>query len=124
MQICLRFYSPFALATSVGRVALVLTTLASALSAATIATTTAASTAHAEVGGIVLVLPIIPLGVVLHSIARRAALKIWALLDMGEDVLTAIIWGDEAEPLILEELLDCSGRRHFEAQLTATRLKR
>ena len=88
----------------VSSVALVLATLASAFSATTAVATaaSAAASAGAEVGGIVLVLAIIPLGVVLHSVAWRATLQVWAFLDVGEHVLTAIIWGDESEPLVLD----------------------
>ena len=32
---------------------------------------------------------------------------------MGKDILGAVIWGDEAETLVLEELLDCSSGGHF-----------
>merc|ERR1719247_2470707 len=84
--------------------------LAAALAFA--ATSTAAATGPAQVAGVGLAFAIIPLGVIVHSIARLGSFKIWALLDVGEDILTAIIRGDEAKSLFLEELLDGPSRRH------------
>merc|ERR1719215_953516 len=78
----------------------------------TLAATSATTTRHAEVGGIVLALAIIVLGVVVDSIAGLGSFEFWALLDMGKDILTAIVGGDEAKALLLEELLDCPRRRH------------
>merc|ERR1719223_2507104 len=83
--------------------------LAFALAAAT---ATATRAFHADIGGIVLALAIIPLGIVVASITSLASFKFWAFLHVGEDVVAAIIWGDEAEALVLEELLDCSSGRH------------
>jgi len=76
-----------------------------AFATATTATTTATTT-HAQVRGIVLALAVIIFGVVVHSIALLGSLKLWALLDVSEDIVTAIVWGDEAKALVLEELLD------------------
>merc|ERR1719401_1264286 len=86
--------------------------LASALAAASTTAT------RAEVAGIVLALAIIPLGVVVDSIASLTSFKIWTLFDMGEDILTAIVWRDEAKALFLEELLDCPSRRHGDEPLS------
>ena len=36
-------------------------------------------------------------------------------------ILAAIIWGDEAKALVLKELLDCSGGRHFHKMLSKYR---
>merc|ERR1712066_569528 len=60
--------------------------------AATLAVTTSTATTatHAEVGGIILAFAVIPFGVVIDSITRLAAFKVWALLDVGEDILAAI----------------------------------
>jgi hypothetical protein len=76
-----------------------------AFATTTTATTTATAT-HAQIRGIVLALAVIIFGVVVHSIALLGSLKLWALLDMSEDIVTAIVWGDEAKTLVLEELLD------------------
>merc|ERR1712129_427538 len=80
--------------------------------AATLASAAAAATnGHAKVGGIVLSLAIIILGVIVDSITRLRSFKFRALLDMGEDILAAIIRGDETKALLLEEFLDCPSRR-------------
>ena len=75
-----------------------------ALAARLAATSTTATSAGAEVRCVVLALAIVPLGVIVAGIARRASFKVWALLHVGEHILAAIIRGDEAETFVLEKL--------------------
>ena len=48
----------------------------------------------------------IPLHVIDDRISSLGSDQVWALIDMGKDVCIAIIRGDEAIPLVREELLD------------------
>ena len=66
------------------------------------------ASAHAEVGGIALALEDMVLGVVFDSIPSTGSLKIWALLDMSEDVIASIVGSDESKTLVLKEFLDCA----------------
>jgi hypothetical protein len=88
------------------------TTLAAA--AVATAATTASATCDGEVGALVLALAVIPLSIVGHLFTAAAALKTWIVLNVDEDVVTALIWRDETEALVLEELLQRAGRSHDE----------
>ena len=55
------------------------------------AATAATTAAGAEVRGVVFSFAIIPLSVVVACITRLAAFKLWALLDVGEDILSRLL---------------------------------
>ena len=94
-----------ALASTFPSPTVIILALATTFTLATSTTTSTSSTRHGEIRGIVFSLAIIVLGVVRHSIARAASLEFRAFLDMGKDILAAIVWGDKSKALVLEKLL-------------------
>ena len=53
-------------------------------------------------------LAVIPSYLEANTIANLAALKIWIVLYMNEDINGAIVWGDKAKPLVHKETAEVS----------------
>merc|ERR1711865_477155 len=100
---------PSALAAAIWRITI--TTLAAALAVAT-STSTTTRLRDGQIGALVLALSVIPLAVKGNLVARLGSLEIWIVLDVNKDIFAAVIWCDEAETLVLKELLDAASLSH------------
>ena len=86
-----------------------LATIRGATSSAPSSTT---PTCHSAIRTLHFSFAVVPLIVVAYCITLTQTFGTVALLDVDEDILSASIWRDEAEALVVHELFHCTSQRH------------